>query len=170
MICFNNLLRSRNLGVSSKMLHTTPPPPPFFVLHSIWLSYSYSDSVRNLKFFTVYCVAVSVTCALFSEPLNSRSLFSVREQDLQAYFTMLNSSNITSQFRNVALLVITHLQATSRTFILYMVFDRPHHQTSFNSPVTTITRSDTITKLFYILQKYYLKNSYPFLQIVISEP
>jgi len=75
-----------------------------------------------------------------------------------------------SQFRNIAVLVITHLQAAFHTLTLYMVFDRPHHQTSFSSPVITIKRSDTIKKFFHILQKYYLKNSYLFSQIAISEP
>jgi hypothetical protein len=77
---------------------------------------------------------------------------------------------VTSQFRKVTVLVIMHLQAAFRTFILYMVFDRLHHQTSFHSPVRTIKLSDAITKLFYILQKYYLKNSYLFSQIATSEP
>ena len=67
---------------------------------------------------------------------------------------------MTTQFRNVAVLLIMLLQAAFHTFILYVVFDRLHHQTSFHSSVIAIKRSDAITKLFYILQKYYLKNSY----------
>ena len=78
---------------------------------------------------------------------------------------MLNSSDVKSQFRNFAVLVSMLLQAASHTFILHIVFDRLHHQTSFQSPVIAIKRSDEITKLFYILQKYYLKNSYLFSKI-----
>ena len=77
---------------------------------------------------------------------------------------------MTTQFRNVAVLLIMLLQAAFHTFILYVVFDRLHHQTSFHSSVIAIKRSDAITKLFYILQKYYLKNSYFFSQIATSEP
>jgi len=68
---------------------------------------------------------------------------------------MLNFSDITSHFLSSNVLVIVPLQAAFHNFILYVVFDRLHHRTSFFSPV--IKRTDTFTNLFYILQLYYLK-------------
>jgi hypothetical protein len=64
-----------------------------------------------------------------------------------------NYSEFTPQFRNVIVLVIMNLQAAFHTFILYMVFDRLHHQMSSLSPVIAIKLTDTDTKLFFILQK-----------------
>jgi hypothetical protein len=66
MICFNNIVSSRSLGVSSKMLHTAPPSSSLFYI--LLLQFGYPNNcnrrIRNMKLFTVQRFAAFLISSL----------------------------------------------------------------------------------------------------------